>query len=143
MQEVGCLAIDKEVAQLELAAEADRKGRDAWDSIIRMESGWSVASWWTATQSGPLNLSAFDARLGLLHDVNDPWDERLNSLKELALEAAEGASTNRWLSRLTASLLVGEIWDACLHHVRRREFRVRDMMVRAGVQELWTAHERA
>lgn len=147
MQEAGCLAIDKEVAQLELAAEADRKGRDAWDSIIRMESGWSVASWWTATQSATqrssLNLSVFEAKLGLLHDVNEPWDERLGSLKELALEAAEGASTNRWLSRLTASLLVGEIWDACLHHVRRREFRVRDMMVRAGVQELWTAHERA
>ena len=143
MQEAACLAIDQEVARLEVAAESDRKGRDAWNSIVRMESDWSVASWWIATQSGPLNLTLFEAKLGLLHDVAEPWDSRLDSLKELARDIAEEASTNRWLTRITASLLVGEIWDSCLHHVRRREFRVRDMMVRAGVQELWTAHERA
>jgi hypothetical protein len=147
MQEAACTAIDQEVARLEVVATADAKGRDAWNSIVRMESDWSVASWWTATQSAtqstPLNLTLFEAKLGLLHDVSDPWDNRLESLKELARDIAEEASTNRWLTRITASLLVGEMWDSCLQHVRRREFRVRDMMVRAGVQELWTAHERA
>lgn len=147
LQEAACLAIDREVSRLEVISEADRKGRDAWNSIVRMESDWSVAAWWSATQSAtqgsPLNLTEFEAKLGLLHDVSSPWDDRLDSLKELAIAIAEEASTNRWLTRVTASLLVGEIWDSCLHHVRRREFRVRDMMVRAGVQELWTAHERA
>ncbi len=143
MQEATCSAIDQEVTRLEVVATTDAKGRDAWNSVIRLENDWSVASWWTATQSSPLNLTLFEAKLGLLHDVSSPWDNRLDSLKDLALGAAEGASTNRWLTRITASLLVGEIWDSCLQHVRRREFRVRDMMVRAGVQELWTAHERA
>jgi hypothetical protein len=143
MQEAACGVIDQEVARLEAVATADARGRDAWASVVRIETDWSVAAWWSATQRSSLNLSAFEARLGLLHDVSDPWDGRLESLKELAVETAEAASTNRWLTRITTSLLIGELWDACLHHVRRREFRVRDMMVRAGVQELWTAHERA
>ncbi len=143
MHEAACGAIDQEIARLEAVAEADKKGRDAWNSIVRIESDWSVASWWTATQGSHLNLTLFEARLGLLHDIAEPWDHRLDSLKELARDIAESASINRWLTRITASLLVGEMWDACLQHVRRREFRVRDMMVRAGVQELWTAHERA
>jgi hypothetical protein len=143
MQEAACSAIDKEVERLEAIAAADARGRDAWASVVRIETDWSVAAWWTATQRSSLNLSAFEAKLGLLHDVSDPWDGRLESLKELAVETAEAASTNRWLTRITTSLLIGELWDSCLHHVRRREFRVRDMMVRAGVQELWTAHERA
>jgi hypothetical protein len=39
------------------------------------------------------------------------------------------------------SLLEGDVWAAAMEHVRARETRVRELMIAAGVQELWAVHE--
>lgn len=80
-----------------------------------------------------------------LHDVTEAHDERLYVLAEQSHNIAWNltvAGGNPWLRRLIESLLNTEIWNGCLDHIQQREGRVRRLMVAAGLQELFTAHER-
>jgi len=80
-----------------------------------------------------------------LHDVTEPHDERLSVLAEQSHNIAWNltvAGGNPWLRRLIESLLNTEIWNGCLDHIQQREGRVRRLMIAAGLQELFTAHER-
>ena len=81
--------------------------------------------------------------LDTLHDVRSPKDRRVHELVRFT-EAATVAVPEKdpWIPRLTASLLKGEIWAACLRHVRGRDTRVRELMAATGVQELFNAQDR-
>jgi hypothetical protein len=123
------------------AAEAVKQ----WELVLSLNRWLSVREWWSATQKRKTavfhNLSV---TLAGLHDIDRTTDPRL---RQILVEIPTIAATlctgpNPWLRRLLSSLLTGEIWSACLAHVRAREGRVRELMVVAGVQDLINAHDR-
>ena len=87
----------------------------------------------------------FEQEIAKLHDVTEPSDGRLAFLvgqtHNIAWNLTVGYG-NHWLRRLLESLLITDVWTGCLDHVLQRESRVRRLMVAAGVQELFTVHER-
>lgn len=91
-------------------------------------------------------IEAFRTELETLHDVRTRRDRRLRELRRYAEAVgdtlAEAEVANAWQRRLATSLLTGEIWAACMRHVRRRESRVRELMAATGVQDLYNAQER-
>jgi len=128
--------------QSAVAAEAVKQ----WDLVLTMRRWLSVREWWEATQNTQVSSSYVNLSISLahLHDTARTNDPRLQSIMaEIPNIAATMANKeNPWLRRLLTSLLVGEVWTACLEHVRLREGRVRELMVVAGVQDLINAHER-
>jgi hypothetical protein len=88
-------------------------------------------------------IEAFRAELETLHDVRTRWNVRLRELRRYADAVGNTLDdATAWQSRLASSLLTGEIWAACMRHVRRREGRVRELMAATGVQDLYNAQER-
>jgi hypothetical protein len=144
--------------------KAERRA-DAWERVLRMTSvgrdaGPDTLEWLLAV-AGLENatvtaIEAFRAELETLHDVRTRRDGRLRELRRYAaavgdtlvaavdaeVVVATDAAEVAWQSRLTTSLLTGEIWAACMRHVRRRESRVRELMAATGVQDLYNAQER-
>jgi hypothetical protein len=142
-------------AAREELARAERRAA-AWKRVLRMTSvghdaGPDTLEWLLATSEAEVEnatliaIHAYRAELETLHDVRTRRDPRLREL--LAYAAATGRivgdrGTDPWRSRLTASLLTGELWATCMRHVRRREARVRELMAATGVQDLYNAQER-
>jgi len=124
--------------QSAIAAEAVKQ----WALVLTMRRWLSVREWWEATQT--IHMSAhFDNlsnSLASLHNIERTNDLRLQHI--MAEITAIVDTENPWLNQLLTSLLVGEVWKACLEHIRLREGRVRELMVVAGVQDLINAHER-
>jgi hypothetical protein len=92
------------------------------------------------TESRTDAFAAFQTALRALHNVTDVADERLKTL--LTSIRAIPSPINPWIHRLLVSLLEGDVWAAAMEHVRTRETRVRELMIAAGIQELWATHER-
>jgi len=87
----------------------------------------------------------FEQGIARLHDVTEPNDGRLFELIEQSHSIAWNLTVengNPWMRRLLESLLITQAWNGCLDHVLLRESRVRRLMISAGVQELFTVHER-
>jgi len=116
----------------------------AWSHVLRIAGPTHVWDWWNVTQErvadGP--FPAWTRALTQLHNVSDPRDLRIAGLLRTAGDAARQLTADPWLCRLVESLLVGELWAACLGHVGARESRVRELMAATGVAELMTAQER-
>ena len=135
-----CQMFQARVTVAERKAATIRSARRAWDNVLHLrESVVEVGAWWNATQQGapPLNLTEFQMQLSRLYDVQVRSDVRIGAALHNARHTARYATENPWLQRLLESLLTGQLWDACLQHVRAREQRVRDIMVSVGVQELY------
>lgn len=120
---------------------------DQWDRVLSLSRQASVAQLENALNSGNSSyiVSPFSDALSRLHDVTDPDDERLVSLHQLASNISWSLTEsggNSWYRRLLESLLITEIWDGCLEHIRQRERRVRELMIVAGVQDLMNTNER-
>lgn len=138
-----CKAADVDVARYERELTEARAAAAAWNQVLGLAGSVNVAAWWNATRQTPPmpELSIYRASLALLHNVSRVDDVRVTGFLEQA-RVIGAEIKNPWLQRLTTSLLVGELWTACLEHVRLREGRVWELMMAAGVKDLMNAHER-
>jgi hypothetical protein len=143
-----CGAAAARVADLEVALGRASRGMRAWRAFLELRGPIEVAWWWRVTRLDPNGTDTvwteWAVALSRLHNVSDPKDTRVSSLRDRAAAIAV-AVTNEggWERRILESLLLGELWTSCLNHVSAREGRVRELMTVAGVSELFTAHERA
>jgi hypothetical protein len=117
------------------------------EQVLAEEGGSAAGSTEASGTAGKSNHTFVEFVQGIarLHDVTEPYDERLSVLAEQSHNIAWNltvAGGNPWLRRLIESLLNTEIWNGCLDHIQQREGRVRRLMIAAGLQELFTAHER-
>ena len=161
-----CTAIEENIRALTVRLEKEKEAEKAWAAVLGFHdsTSWRKAeSWWLATQENGLpatdtgqiavmtdgqvavisiadSFTSFQEALRTLHNVTDIADERILAL--LASIRSMPASLNPWIHRLLVSLLEGDVWAAAMEHVRARESRVRELMIAAGVQELWAVHER-
>lgn len=136
---VACDMFQRRLRVAEQRVADTKAARRAWDTVLDMrESVMDVRAWWNATQGpAPLNLTEFAIQLARLHDVRQRGDVRIAEALQRARHVAHYATEDPWLQRLVESLLTGQLWTTCLQHIRRREQRVRDIMVSVGVQELY------
>jgi len=121
----------------------------AWNRVLGLRRGTTTDDWWGAVH--PLNrpnrfvFDLFYTELARLHDIESPRDPRLQLIRTIIAETTDAVMTaneSAWMQHLVKSLMTGEMWQACLDHVRLRESRVRELMVAAGVEELYSSHER-
>jgi hypothetical protein len=123
------------------------KVNEQWDRVLSLSHLASASHLETALTHGNSSciFSPFSDALSRLHNVTDPDDERVAALRQLASNISWSLTEsggNSWYRRLLESLLVTEIWEGCLDHIRQRERRVRDLMIVAGVQDLMNTNER-
>jgi hypothetical protein len=140
-----CVIAAAAVAQTELRVQQLKRIIHVWTDVLQMQSV-RAGLWWRVTQNTSALDASFDhyaAAAARLHNVSWVRDERITALLEDTRRFAQsGVTTSVWLQRVLASLMEGEIWVACLEHVRQRESRIREMMMATGVQDLYNAHER-
>lgn len=138
----------KKMATAQLESEARRLNHIAslWDRILAMDPTVSVVEWWNVTY-GRSDLLAgiedFHRRLSLLHDIDTPTNSRVKALKmEAALIAGNLGLHDTTLEMLVEGILMRDLWNACLSHIRAREGRIQELMIAAGVQDMFNAYER-
>ena len=158
-----CVATEQQIAAVTKRLTEEQMAETAWVATLEFNLAWSAEQWWKATQKNvsngsfdfsiPLDFSisldsfnsfnsfeSFYKRLQNLHNVTEVYDDRVLDMIE---SIRQFTCADPWIRRFLHSLLEGDIWAATLEHVRKREARVRDLMIAAGVQELTMAHERA
>lgn len=148
----GCAAkrVAVENARAYLAETIQR--HRAWERVLRLTSvgddaGPDTLAWLRATTHENSNatvnaIEMFREELDTLHDVRTRRDRRIIELISFAGAVAKTAGDCPWRARLMASLLTGEIWAACMRHVRQREARIRELIAATGVQDMFNAQER-
>jgi hypothetical protein len=144
---MGCAAKKMKLEKLEGEAARLRAATDAWDRILAMDGSVGIMEWWGAIAvngSWPElagQIDEFHARLRGFHDIDVPKNRRIQELFMFAATLS-GDPPDPMLRRLVESLLARDLWTACLDHVRRREGRIQELMVAAGVKDMFNAHER-
>jgi hypothetical protein len=144
MDPVRCAEKAGAAAAAKVAEEEAQRRKWAWERVLRMtavgdDAGPDTLGWLVDVGlDGDVDrIIAFRDALTTLHDVRTRRDVRVTELVRVAV-----AATGDWIARLEASLLQGELWAACVRHVRQRENRVRELMVATGVQDLYNAQDR-
>jgi hypothetical protein len=133
-----------QLAAVEEVVAKAKRGQQAWRSVLGLRSDVTMHTWWDATQeedSLPRDVPAFYTNLTLLHDVTARSDARIGFLLGRIRELVVGIS-DPWLRALAESLLMGDLWTACLEHVMARENRIRELVVATGIQEMFQTHDR-
>ena len=144
----GCTAAENEW----IAATAEQTDAvtvvDAWRPVLRMEMPLEGVGAWLSVVNitdayTPSRVTA-GSNFGYdrLYDVATLSDVRLSVIRQAHSAFMDSVDHGLWAHRLVDSLLEGELWNACLEHIRAREGRVRELMIGAGVQELFQTHER-
>lgn len=140
-----CVTATSVVAHLEQEVAMIQRAIHVWSDVLQMQPV-RTSLWWRVTQNTSALDASFDhyaAAMARLHNVTWAQDPRVGALiADVQRFASGGVTSNMWLERVMASLMEGEVWAACLEHVRQRESRVREMMMATGVQDLYNAHER-
>lgn len=155
--QASCQAAAATVMQLERILAVQKEAVTQWDRVLTLSRTASSRGLMTAVQNATLvaetmtaernnrRLFEFEREIAKLHDVTEPSDGRVAFLvgqtHNIAWNLTDGYG-NLWMRRLLESLLTTEVWAGCLDHILQRESRVRRLMVAAGVQELFTVHER-
>jgi hypothetical protein len=145
---VACLTTRREkIARLAASDTIAVAAANAWERLLSMDSMLHVLTWWNATVSPDKNLTAqvstYHRHLTALHNITQPRDRRVSSLTYDANQIATWtADVSGWHRPILRSLLLRDLWTACLEHIRLRESRVQELMVMAGVQDLYNTHER-
>ena len=147
MDPAACDAKTAEVTKFEAKVRQCQIAVDRWTEILYLQRGVSARAWWSAiypAANTSHRFGQFATAVARLHDIDKPTDARLTNLTVLVNETTTWLAQGRsiWLHRLLDSLLTGEVWAGCLEHVRLREGRVRDLMMLAGIQDMYNAHER-
>jgi hypothetical protein len=137
----GCTAAEEEWTAATSEQMAAVTVVDAWRPVLRMEMPIEgVGAWLSIT-----NITDAYTPFGYdrLYDIVISSDVRLSVIRESHRTFVHSVDHGGlWSHRLVDSLLEGELWNACLEHIRAREGRVRELMIGAGVQELFQTHER-
>jgi hypothetical protein len=120
---------------------------NAWERALRMDPALPLLSWWIAIQGvAHMNFNnmtdKFYRDLQSLHDVTWPSDSRVRARESDTRVIAELVLGDIWIRRFVESLLKRDLWATCLEHLRRRETRIHELMVAAGVQDMINTHER-
>lgn len=146
---VKCAGAAATVKVLEERLAFEVRAEGAWRAVLELRGSIDVRWWWSAihpnsTESATDVWRPWADAISQLHNVTAPKDARISALVGRAAAIAVALTgEDGWERRLLGSLLIGELWSACLQHVGARENRVRELMTAAGVSELFTAHERA
>lgn len=142
---VHCNDAEKAYVATNVIIQRIRQIIHVWVDVLQLQPV-RAALWWRLTQNTSLLDASFDHyadQSARLHDVTWAGDMRVSRLiEEVYRFAGSGITNSTWLERILGSLMEGEIWAACLEHVRLREVRIREMMMATGVQDLYNAHER-
>lgn len=140
-----CVEAERAFTSTKTAIQRIQQIIQVWTDVLQMQPV-RTALWWRLTQnSSALDVSfdEFTDAMSRLHNVSWAGDARVTQLvTDVWRFAGSGVTNDTWLERVMGSLLEGEVWVACLEHVRQRESRIREMMTATGVQELYHAHER-
>ncbi len=138
----GCAEAEEEWMAATAAQQNASAVVDAWRPVLHMElPPMGMRTWLQITQDGP--YMDWSVSYDHLYDVEYTTDARILTVLNTQIMFVKSQVTGQPLrSRLLISLLEGELWTACLEHVRLREGRVRELMIGAGVQELFQVHER-
>jgi hypothetical protein len=160
MDPVGCAAAAASVAAAQAVLAVAEERHYAWERVLRMMSfgddagpdtlGWMASVGVSSNEMVTEVILDLREALETLHDVRSPTDRRVRELLRVADSVSVSVGVgeavtemgDRWIGRLTTSLLKGEIWAACARHVRGRETRVRELMAATGVQELFNVQDR-
>jgi hypothetical protein len=139
----GCQTVEEDVTRLTVSLSQVRNASAAWVSVLRLDYDVDVAAWWNVTQ-GPSGLVAdYQHDMAFLHDIEKVTDPRIGIYLSRANHTAFAVSDGDvWLEQLVESLLEGLLWRSCGSHVRTREGRIRELMIVAGVQDMYNAYER-
>jgi hypothetical protein len=136
----GCATAEEEWNAATAEQEAAAAVVDAWRPVLRMELPLGGVGAWLAITNITDTYTGFG--YDRLYDVVDPADVRIRVIRDSHGAFTVAVTNQPWTRRLVNSLLEGELWLSCLEHVRAREGRVRELMIGAGVQELFRVHER-
>jgi hypothetical protein len=121
---------------------------ETWNQILVMDPTVSIVKWWNVTYAtGSLieEVTTFHGRLRLLHDIDAPSNVRIAALQFEASIISRNLNMSihdMTIEMLVESLLLRDLWSACLEHVRAREGRIQELMIAAGIQDMFNAHER-
>jgi hypothetical protein len=140
----GCDAAQKEFEAAAAAQTSAQAVATAWRQVLALDMPlMGFPDWWWVTQGddGPV-WPDFRGAYALLYDVVDVADRRIRDVRIRQRAFVDVLTNETWLRRVVDSMLEGELWFSCLEHVRLREGRVRELMIGAGVQELYNVHER-
>jgi hypothetical protein len=142
-----CASVEQWIQGNETVVAYYQDGYSAWQQVLTMRRV-SALDWWRATQGRTsqvlLHLALFQKKMDMLYNISVAQDQRLrNLIIEINRFGDTIPGVNQWIRQVVVWLLEGELWAACLEHVRQRENRVRDLMVTTGIQELFQAHDRA
>lgn len=145
-----CIQKKMTAAQLEADATRLMTAANTWDQILAMDPSVSIVEWWNATYMNESMLlleevAGFHNRLRLLHDIDKPSNTRILVMQTEAavISGNLGLRTqDTTLEMLVGSLLMRDLWSSCLAHVRAREGRIQELMIAAGVQDMFNAHDR-
>lgn len=133
-------------SHLQAQLEANTTAAAVWRRVLGMDPDVSVSEWWIATQQTPrdavTDFIAFHQQLTTLHNVTWPTETRVRRLQTLTGDIAVRVAEGRWPGALVRSLLLRDLWAAGLTHIQRRESRIQEMMVAAGIQDLYNRHDR-
>ena len=137
-------------AQLEAEAVRLATVANTWDQILAMDPAVSITEWWGAMYGNESaafveSVTEFHRRLQPLHDIDTPSNPRLLVLQTEASAISGNLGLpiqDTTLEMLVESLLVRDLWTACLAHVRAREGRIQELMIAAGVQDMFNALDR-
>jgi hypothetical protein len=140
-----CVAARVAVATLEREVQQIQRIIQVWTDVLQMQPV-RADLWWRVTQNTSVLDASFHhytAAMARLHNVSWVRDPRVSQLiEDTARFTASGITNNTWLESTLASLMEGDVWAACMEHVRQRESRIREMMMATGVQDLFNAHDR-
>jgi hypothetical protein len=141
-----CTLVDDWIAGNQTRVETIQRSYGAWQNVLTMRP-ITALDWWRDTQEAShpviLSMAALQKKMNLLYNITHPLDLRVREIMLEIQRVSEGIHrVTPWIQLIVRGLLEGELWTACLEHVRQREFRVRELMASTGIQELFNAHER-
>lgn len=145
---VVCAERKASLAQAHTNMMLARQKVHAWNRLLEMDSSLPLVEWWNLTMGSitPHQRTQFDiyeTALATLHNITYPSEARVKALRTNASAIATAMGGRcRWLTSIVRSLLLRDLWAACLSHIHRRESRVQEMLVATGVQDLYNTHER-
>lgn len=144
-----CKELEQALTRAERRLGEEARVLRVWKHVLAITGPTETATWWRITQNTTSTEGVFESwrgALATLHNVTTPSDSRVVALRASAASIAGTLTvkyTESWTCRLTESLLLGELWSACLAHVMAREGRVRELMAATGVSDLIAAQDRS
>lgn len=140
-----CSVADARLQSAMSTAVAAEKSVRAWERLLEIERDLTLQEVWGFVFGRPINeITPFTDAFVFLHNVSHPSDPRIQELMQRADRIAAGfaVTEHTWYQQLAYSLLMRDLWAICLQYIQQREKRIHEMMVSAGIQDLFETHAR-